>query len=577
MGQPLAQGARQPRTWQNLNWISLLALTISALLMLPVVAVAVLAMAKDNGTIAHLWGTVMPEYLWNTLVLVTGVGIGVGIIGTATAWLIAMCQFPGRRFFEWALIVPLAIPAYILAYAYTDLLSHPGFVQSTLRDLTGLGPRDYWFPNVRSPGGAICMFILVLYPYVYLLARTAFLEQSSCYADVARTLGRSAWQTFHAVSLPLARPAIAAGVTLALMETLADFGTVAHFGVRTFTTGIYSAWLSMDDMVAAAQLAAALLSVVLTLVLLERIARGERRYANAQTSRPIPAYTLNGWRAWVAFIACALPVACGFLIPVTVLFSLAWDSGQSLLSDRYIGFALNSLTFASVTAVLAVALSILLAYAARLTPGWRSTLANRLANLGYAIPGSIIAIAVLIPFAAFDNALDGFARNYLGFSTGLLLTGTIAAMVFAYLVRFMAVALDGVEASLARIPTSIDAAARTLGETQLGTLRRVHFPILSGGLLTAGLMVFVDVMKELPATLILSPFNFETLAVQAHKLASDERLAQAATPSLALVAVGLIPVIILSRRIIASRRQALPPGPEQALRRSDAVEPMMGS
>jgi iron(III) transport system permease protein len=544
---------RAKPTRRNPNWLSVVALMISGLLMLPVVAVAVLAMAQDNGTIAHLWRTVMPEYLWNTLTLLIGVGIGVGVIGTATAWLIAMCEFPGRRFFEWALIMPLAIPAYILAYAYTDLLSHPGLVQSTLRDVTGLGARDYWFPNVRSTGGAICMFILVLYPYTYLLARTAFLEQSTCFTEVARTLGRSAWQSFRSISLPLARPAIAAGVGLALMETLADFGTVAHFGVRTFTTGIYNAWLSMDDMVAAAQLATALLSVVLTLVLIERIARGNQRYSNAQTLRPITSYRLTRVQAGLAIVVCGLPVALGFIVPVLVLSSLAWSSGHNLLSERYLDFTANSVLFASVTAVLAVILSLLLAYAARLAPGWRSMTANRLANLGYAIPGSIIAIAVLIPFGAFDNALDGFARETFGVSTGLLLTGTMTAMVFAYLVRFMAVALDGVEASLARIPGSIDAAARTLGESQLGTLRRVHLPILSGGVLTAGLMVFVDVMKELPATLILSPFNFETLAVQAHKLASDERLAQAASPSLALVAVGLIPVIILSRRIIAMR------------------------
>ena len=535
------------------SWLSRLALAIGVLLMLPIASMGLIAIAQDNGTVAHLMRTVMGEYLINTIVLAAGVAIGVFLLGTGTAWLVAMCQFPGRAFFEWALIVPLAIPAYILAYAYTDLLAHHGMVQSGLRDLMGWGPRDYWFPDVRSRGGAIAMFVLVLYPYVYLLARTAFIEQSTCYIEVARTMGRSPWQTFRQISLPLARPAIAAGVALALMETLADFGTVAHFGVPTFTTGIYRAWRSMDDPVAAAQLATVLLTLVFSIVIAERLARGDTRFTGGRRVQALPAYQLTGWASAAAIAACALPVVFGFILPVFVLVELGWNNNATILSDRYIRLASNSVTLATTTATAAIVIALVLAYAARLAPGWRSALANRLTNLGYAVPGSIIAIAVLIPFAAFDNALDGFLRSNLGMSSGLLLTGSIAALVFAYLVRFMAVALDGVEASLARIAPSIDAASRTLGETQFGTLRRVHLPMLRGGLLTAALMVFVDVMKELPATLIMSPFNYETLAVQAYRLASDERLQQAATPSLALICVGLLPVIILSRRIMASR------------------------
>ncbi|MGF1649525.1 MAG: ABC transporter permease [Hyphomicrobiaceae bacterium] len=535
------------------NWLSPMAFAIAVTLLLPLVALVVMAIARDNGTIAHLSRTVMPELLFNTSGLVIGVAIGAAVLGTATAWLIAMCEFPGRRILEWALIMPLAIPAYIMAYAYTDLLSHPGLVQSSLRSITGLGPRDYWFPEVRSLGGAITMFILVLYPYVYLLARTAFLEQSSCYIEVARTLGRSPYQTFRQVSLPLARPAIVAGVTLAVMETLADFGTVAHFGVATFTTGIYRAWLSMDDVAAAAQLSLSLLAVVMTVVLLERMSRGRARTSNSRRTRALEGYRLEGWRAVGAMAVCSLPVLFGFIFPVAVLFAMAWSDGHNLLSPRYIGLISNSVTLAGTAAVLAVGLALILAYAARLRPSPLSTAANRLANLGYAIPGSIIAIAVIVPFAALDNTIDAAMRSTFSISTGLMLSGTIAALVFAYLVRFMAVALDGVEAGLARISPSMDAAARTLGESEFGTLRRIHLPLLRSGLLAAGLMVFVDVMKELPATLILSPFNYDTLAVQAYRLAADERLEQAATPAVALVAIGLIPVIIISRRIASTR------------------------
>lgn len=523
------------------------------LLITPIVSVATSMFATDNGTIAHLSRTVLPDYLANTFWLVIGVGSGVFIVGTGTAWLVAMCAFPGQRFFQWALIVPLALPAYILAYAYTDLLSHPGIVQATLRDVTGWGPRDYWFPQVRSLGGAILMFVLVLYPYVYLLARSAFLEQSTCYTEVSRTLGRSPFDVFFEVSLPLARPAIAGGVALALMETLADFGTVSHFGVQTFTTGIYRAWLSMDDLVAAGQLATMLLAVVLTIVVFERAERRRSNYYNSRRVRDLPRYQLTGLRAWLAFTACLLPVLFGFLVPVLVLLNLHMIDGHDLFSERYARLIGNSLTLGALAAGTAISIGLIIAYAARLMPGWVSEVAGRLANLGYAVPGSVIAVGILLPIAFLDNAIDGMMLATFGVSTGLLLTGSIAALVFAYVIRFMAVALNTVEASLGKIPPTMDAAARTLGATQLGTLWRVHLPMISGGLLTAGLMVFVDVMKELPATLIMRPFNYDTLAVQAYRLASDERLAQAATPSLVLVGVGLIPVIILSRRIMATR------------------------
>ena len=549
---PAPARAVEPRR-AGVDWLGPLALAIALVLIAPVAWIAVSVFAEDQGTLAHLAETVLPRYVGNTLALVLGVGSGVLIVGTSTAWLVTMCEFPGRRIFEWALIVPLAIPAYIIAYAYTDLLSHPGLVQSTLRDLTGWGPRDYWFPNIRSLGGATVMFVFVLYPYVYLLARSAFLEQSTCYAEVSRTLGRTAFQGFRQISLPLARPAIAGGVALALMETLADFGTVAHFGVDTFTTGIYRAWLSMDDLVAAGQLATMLLAVVLTVVVVERAERRRARFHNSRRVRDLFRYRLSGARAWLATLACLAPVLLGFILPVAILLNLSYVDGHDLFTERYAVLIGNSLTLGLLAALAAVAPALVLAYAARISPGPLSRAAGRLANLGYAVPGSVIAIGILMPLATFDNAVSAFMQATFGISTGLLLTGSVAALVFAYVVRFMAVALTTVEASLGKIPESLDAAARTLGASPFGTLRRIHVPLLSGGLMTAGLLVFVDVMKELPATLILRPFNYDTLAVQAYRLASDERLAQASTPSLVLVAAGLLPVIVLSRRIMTTR------------------------
>ena len=553
MKQSYIQSRRSLPIAFRFNGLVCAALMLALIPIVPIVGVALSVFFPDNGTIEHLANTVLSEYVSNTLLLALGVSIGVLVIGTTTAWLVVMCEFPGRSFFEWALIVPLAIPAYIMAYAYTDLLSHPGLVQSTLRDITGLGPRDYWFPNVRSLGGAIMMFTLALYPYVYLLARNTFLEQSTCYTEVSLTLGRTRLQTFFEVSLPLARPAIAGGVALTLMETLADYGTVAHFGVRTFTTGIYRAWYAMDDLIAAGQLATMLLAFVLVVVLAERAERRRSRFHNSRRVRELPRTRLSPAVASLSFAACLIPVLLGFIIPILMLLNLHFVDGHNLMSDRYGALISNSLILAGTAALAAVAAALIIAYAARLSPGWLTGAAGRIASLGYAVPGSVIAIGILLPMANVDNAIDHFMQSTFGVSTGLIITGSIAALILAYVTRFMAVALNTVEASLGRVAPSMDAAARSLGETQLGTLRRVHLPLIGSGLLTAGLMVFVDVMKELPATLILRPFNYDTLAIQAYRLASDERLAQAATPSLVLVGVGLIPVIILSRRMMSTR------------------------
>lgn len=522
----------------------------AGLCLLPIVAVALSAVSGTFETWQSLTETVLPGYIGTTLILVVIVGASSAVVGTVCAWLVATCAFPGRRILEIALALPFAFPAYVLAYAYTDLLDHPGAVQTLLRDVTGWGPRDYWFPEVRSLGGAAIMLTFVLYPYVYLLARAAFLRQSPTAYYAARTLGRGPWAAFFSVSLPIARPAIAGGTILVLMETVADFGTVAHFGVQTFTTGIYQAWFSMGDRPAAAQLAFCLLIVALFLVFLERAQRGGRRHHEAgRRIEAMEPQKLRGWRSAAAVCVCVLPVMIGFVIPLIVLVEMAWGSGQSPFNDRYVGFIMNSLTVSLVAALVTVAGAVFIGYAARLYPGRRAEMAKLVASIGYALPGVVIAVGIFVPFATFDNALDRFMTDRFGIDTGLLITGSIATLVLAYVVRFMAAALSAFDTGISAIKPNVDAVARSLGCNESAMLRRVHLPLMRASLLTGLLIVFVDCMKELPATLILRPFNFDTLAVQAYRLASDERLTQAAVPSLVIVAFGLLPVIFLCRTI----------------------------
>ncbi|MFC6689059.1 ABC transporter permease [Jhaorihella thermophila] len=532
------------------RFMGVMAYLIAGACLLPMVAVAITALTGGTETISHLMQTVLPRYTLTTLALVAMVAAGTFALGVGAAWLVTMTRFPGVRLFEIALVLPLAFPAYVLAYAYTHLLDHAGIVQSTLRAVAGWGPRDYWFPEIRSLPGAAVMLILVLYPYVYLLARAAFIQQSATAFLAARALGRTAWGAFFRVSLPMARPAIAAGVLLAVMETIADFGTVAYFGVQTFATGIYTAWFSMADRAAAAQLALFLLGFALLLAVTERIQRGKARYHEAgKRHTRMPPEELSGMAAAAAFVLCAVPVALGFLIPAIALFNMGLGSEQNLLSHRYLGFIRNSLILASTAAVVTVAAAICIGFYQRLQPGRRSAMAAYVARLGYAVPGGVIAVGLLVPFAAFDNALDAWMRQTFGISTGLLLTGSIWLLIGAYMVRFLASAIGAYEGGQSMVHANMDAAARSLGHSPLATLRRVHLPILTPSLLTALLIVFVDVMKELPATLIMRPFNFDTLAVQAYRLASDERLEGAAVPSLVIVAVGLVPVILICRQV----------------------------
>jgi len=539
---------------RHINPLLLVAVAIAALVGMPVFSVLSNVLSGGTGaTWAHLAATVLPDYIANTLLLCVTVGIGVIIVGVTSAWLTAMHDFPGRSVFSWALVLPMAMPAYVLAYVYTDFLQFVGPLQTWLRDTFAWSRDDYWFPEIRSLGGAAAMFIFVLYPYVYLLSRTAFIERSSGMLEAARTLGLGPWQSFFRVSLPLARPAVAAGATLALMETLADYGTVSYFGVQTFTTGIYRAWFSLGDRVAAAQLSAALLAFVVVLLLLEWRSRGRSRFHNTSgRRRQLGERRLSGWRAWLATAGCALPLAIGFALPAALLLRLTLAESATPLGPQFITLARNSFLLAGLTALFALALAVLLAYGARLAKGVVAPALNRLVGLGYAVPGSVIAVGVLIPVTRLDHWLAATWQNWSGENPGLLLTGGIAALVYAYLVRFLAVALQSVGSSLGKITHGMDDAARSLGLGQAATLRRVHLPILRSSLFTAALLVFVDVMKELPATLVMRPFDFDTLATQAYTLAADERLAEAAVASLAIVAVGLLPLIVLSRQI--SRR-----------------------
>ena len=540
----------------NRSPLLVVAVLVAVLAGLPVASVGLnIFVGGTSATWSHLAQTVLPEYILNSLLLCLGVGTGVALLGVTTAWLTAMHEFPGRRYFEWALVLPLAMPAYVMAYVYTDFLQFVGPVQTTLREAFGWEHGDYWFPDIRSLPGAILMFVCVLYPYVYLLARVAFLERTSGMLEAARTLGMGPWQGFVSVSLPLARPAIAAGIALALMETLADYGTVAYFAVNTFTTGIYRAWFSLGDRVAAAQLAAMLLSFVLFLLMVERVSRGRARYHNTTgRNRPMPGAQLGGPTALLAVLACATPLLMGFVLPVALLLRMALTEGDAQFGERFLMLSRNSFVLAGITASIGVFLALLMAYGARLSKSAFARGLNRLVGLGYAVPGAVIAVGVLIPVTRLDNWLAGQWEHWFGTNPGLLLTGGIAALIYAYLVRFLAVALHTVESSLAKITSSMDDAARCLGLGQGETLRRVHAPMLRGSLFTAGLLVFVDVMKELPATLVMRPFNFDTLATQVYTLASDERLAEASTASLAIVAVGLLPLIALSRQISQARK-----------------------
>ncbi len=540
--------------WPRVDGWTAAVLAAAALFASPLLAVLGIALEGSGDAWGHLGSTVLASYLLQTLGLIIGVGAGVLVIGVTTAWLVTRFEFPGRPVLQWALLLPLAMPAYIAAYTYTDLLEFAGPVQTGLRQLFGWrGPSDYWFPEVRSLGGAVTFMSLVLYPYVYLLARAAFVEQSRNLWDAARGLGLRPWPCFLRVGLPLARPAIVAGVLLALMETLNDFGTVDYFAVQTLTIGVYRVWFGMNNAPAAAQLASLVLVLVLVMSTLERTARGRRRYPFNHKPRH-PLARLRGIRGMLALLTCAAPLTLGFVVPALLMAVSAAGGAGSFTGVDTLTLAFNSVAVATLAALACLCAGLFLAYGARLSGTALVRCATRVASVGYAVPGVVLAVGVLTTAAALDNAIDGFMRTHFQVSTGLILSGTLCALVFACTVRFLALSSGSLEAGLTRITPNMDAAARSLGQRPGGILRRVHFPLLRGSLLTGAMLVFVDAMKELPMTLLLRPFNFNTLATHVYEYASYEAFDQAVIAALAIVVTGLAPVIVLSLRLDGAGR-----------------------
>jgi len=536
----------------NFGWI-LGTIVIALLISIPVLTVLSSVLLPSSDVWQHLKATVLTEYIKNSLLLVVGVSVGTLTIGITTAWFCSVCEFPGRKVFSWLLLLPLAFPPYIIAYTYTGLLDFAGPIQSFMRELFGWGYGDYWFPPVRTLSGAITMLSLVLYPYIYLLTRTAFSEQSASFREASHILGIGLRKTFLMVALPLARPAIIAGLTLVVMETLADYGTVHYFGIPTFTTGIFRTWFGLGDRVAATQLASLLLLFVFLVIVIERYSRKSEKYQNLFNAQKKWRYPLSGSKAVLAIFICSIPVLLGFIIPALQLLSWAIKTAPDIINSSFYALAFNTVRLALMVAVLVVATATFLAYGKRVSSHFIVPYSVNTSAMGYAVPGIIIAVGVLLPFAWFDNTLDAWLENNLGISSGLLLTGTLAALVFAHVVRFMAIGLNSVDASLAKIHRNVDDAAQLLGHKTFDRFFNVHLPLIRSGVLTAALLVFVEVIKELPATLVLRPFNFNTLAVRTYELASDERLADSACSALLIVAVGILPILILNRSITKSQ------------------------
>ncbi|MBE9221756.1 iron ABC transporter permease [Cyanobacterium stanieri LEGE 03274] len=531
-------------------------ITIAILISIPILTIALSIFGDNRDIWQHLVETVLSSYITNSLVLMLGVAVGVLVVGVGCAWLVTMTEFWGVRWLECFLLMPLASPAYLLAYAYTNLLSYFGPVQIWLRNTFNWESfDDYWFPEPRGMLGAIAMLILVLYPYVYLLTRVAFLEQSICTIEASRSLGNNPWQSFLKVGLPLARPAIMAGLALALMEALNDFGTVQYFGVNTFTTGIYRTWIGMGERQAAAQLSLLLMGFIVFLILLERWSRAKAKFYQGGANDKLPRYQLGWGRGFLAFIFCLLPLSLGFLIPTLYLLHLTVTNIDVTLNDQFWTLTRNSFILAIISALIAIAIALTMAYGERLIPSLTVKTSIRIASLGYAVPGSVIAVGILIPLGNFDNIIDQIMVRQFNISTGLILSGTVFALIYGYLVRFLAVSFHTIESSLGKIKPNLDDASRSLGLGTIQTLFKVHLPLMWGGILTAIMLVFVDVMKELPATLVMRPFNFDTLAIRVYQYASDERLVEASAPSLAIIIAGIIPVIILSYRIAKSRQR----------------------
>lgn len=531
----------------NASRMSLIAsIFVASVVAAPIVAVATAAIGPSNAAWQHLVSTLLPTYIGNTLLLMLLVGALSGCLGVSTAWLVATCRFPGRRFLAWMLVLPLAAPAYVVAYAYTDLLDISGPVQTALRSFLDVDIDDFAFGGIRSLPGAAVMLSLVLYPYVYLLCRTSFMTSASTHFHAARSLGRSPLAAFVSVCLPAARPAIAGGVALVIMETLADFGVVQHFSVPTFSTGIYRTWVGLGEPAAAMRLAFLMLGLVVLLIVIESVGRRGRPDVRA-FDEPLR-FELRGVRAAAATSACVLPVLLGFVIPVgLLLYYQSTGGGDPLAGGRFIEYAKNSISVSLVTAIIAMLIALQLASSLRKNRGRPASLAIRVSTLGYALPGVLLAVGLLSATAEVDKTLTIALRDGFGYQGGLVLSGTVFLLVYAYICRFLTISFNSVHAGFASLSPTLDDAARTLGATQGEIVRRMHLPLLRPSLIAAMLLVFVDTMRELPATLLLRPFNFDTLATRVYWLASDEKLAEAASAALVIIALGIVPSLLANR------------------------------
>ena len=531
--------------WMTGSW------AIALLLGLPVIALLFSAFSAEGELFRHLADTVLLDYLGNTLGLVVGVVLLSLLFGVPTAWLVAMCQVPGRRALQWALMLPMAMPSYIVAYVYTDLLDYSGPLQAGLRALFGWNsPADYWFPAIRSLGGAAWVLALVLFPYVYLLTRASFLEQSVSLIHSSRLLGCTPWQSFRRLSLPLARPAIMVAVSLVAMETLADFATVHFFAINTLTTAVYDTWLGYGSLATAAKLSCLMLLAVVLLIALERRSRSRQQVFQKSMGHEQPLrYPLKGMSRALAAFWCWGLVLAGFGLPFVILLDYGVRYFELSWTPEFVRFAGNSLAISALTALLAMGIALLLGFFRRLDGGIKSLLPLRIAAMGYAMPGTVLAIGVLVPLTALDFAINDLAEWLGRQGPGLLLTGTITAIVFGYLVRFVAIAIGSVESSMGKISPSLDMAARSLGQGDGGMLRRVHLPLVRRGLFAGAMLVFIESMKELPAALLLRPFNFDTLATHVYQFVSDEMLERGALGAIVIVLVGLLPLIWVNRSL----------------------------
>lgn len=524
--------------------------SLALLLVLPILAIFYLSLGDSGELFSHLLSTVMPTYTYNTVVLVLGVLVLAFAIGVPSAWLMAMCRLPTERVLQWALVLPLAMPGYIIGYIYTDWFDFAGPIQLFLRDLTGWNAGEYWFPDLRTLPGAILILALVLYPYVYLMCRAAFMEQSVTLLQSARLLKCSPWQSFKRISLPLARPSIAVGLSLVAMEALGDFGTVSYFAVNTLTTAVYDTWLGYSNLNAAAKISAIMLLVIVLLINAERFSRRRQKlYQTTFSSHEEARYQLKGWKMGLALTWCWGIVLIAFALPLMQLAIYAYDYFIQSWTTEFQQYALNSLKVSFAAAVIAVIIALIMNFCIRIRADKMSIVFTRVASLGYAVPGTVLAIGVMAPVLTADHWINDIAKVMDWGRPGLILSGSMFALIFAMVVRFSAVAIGAIESSLNKISPSLDMASKTMGCNTPSMLRRIHFPLIRRGVLVAGLLVFIESMKELNAALLLRPFNFETLATYVYNFASDEQLELAAMPALLLVIVGLIPLIVINRSL----------------------------